>query len=266
MIRRRPSHATIVSLLALAVAISTGSAWAVATIGPDDIEDNAVLSRHILDGQVHAADVIRNSPAGLTGADFADNSLTGADVDETSLFNVDPLTGADINESALGTVPSAANADSATNASLLQLHPSLDFATDRGSFRTSLARTSTIENPGQTPSGFNIGQLTLRVECNSGPDVNLQAGTRVDNAMVRAGSVRLGVASTNYVEDDDFDVGELLDLVPSAAGVPDDDSVQGTLEYFNPARSESVTATFLLEETSTKCIFAAMPSSTFFSP
>lgn len=272
MTRRRPSHATIVSVLALVVALATGSAWAVARIGAADIQDDAVLSRHIRDGDVRAADVAtisNGNPNALSGADFADGSLTGADIDETFLFNVAFLTGADIDESSLGTVPSATSADSATSANALQLHPASDFATDRASFRTALPRMLAVKNPGDIASGFNLGQLALRVECNSGPDIAVLASTRVDNAMIRSGSINLnGDATTNYVENDDFDVGEQVDLVPGAVSgqTQADDSVQGTFEYFNTSGSESVTASFLAEETTTRCILAGMPASATFSP
>ena len=50
-----------------------GSAYAAATIGSKDIQDNAVKSKHIKDGQVKDADI---DPAALTGLDAA--SLNGA--------------------------------------------------------------------------------------------------------------------------------------------------------------------------------------------
>jgi hypothetical protein len=89
-IGRRPTHATVVSYIALFVALS-GSAWAVATIGAGDIKKNAVRTKHI---------------------------------------KPDTVNGGDVNESTLGTVPSAgsaATAASAANAELLDGMNSTDF-------------------------------------------------------------------------------------------------------------------------------------------
>jgi hypothetical protein len=112
----------VVGYLALFVALS-GTAWATGQIGSADIADNAVLSRHIKDGQVKNPDlagkavtrpklglaavgpaqlatgaVTAHKLAGnadgsakvadgsLTGADVQNNSLTGADIDESKLY------------------------------------------------------------------------------------------------------------------------------------------------------------------------------------
>lgn len=93
---RRPSHGTVVAYAALFVALG-GSAYAAATIGSSDIKPNAILSKHIKDGQVKSADVAKNA---IGSAQIVNNSVTGAD----------------INEQTLGRVPSAAHADQATNA------------------------------------------------------------------------------------------------------------------------------------------------------
>ena len=65
-----------VALLALFVALG-GTAYATATIGPQDIKKNAVRSRHIKNGQVGSRDV-------------RDDSLTGADIAESSLRAISP--------------------------------------------------------------------------------------------------------------------------------------------------------------------------------
>ena len=93
MVRRlRPRSAyDLVALLALFVALG-GTTYAAATIGSGDIKNNAVLSRHIKDGAVKNHDLAANSVG------------TGKVIDNT-------LTGADIKESTLGTVPNAAHAD-----------------------------------------------------------------------------------------------------------------------------------------------------------
>lgn len=97
---RRPSHGTVIAYLALFVALATGSAWAAATVGSNDIKNNAIKSRHIDSRQVHGPDIGTNAvgsaklandstPRALKGIDVADESLTGTDVQNSSLSNAD---------------------------------------------------------------------------------------------------------------------------------------------------------------------------------
>jgi hypothetical protein len=89
--RFRPSPAMGVALIALFLSIG-GIGYAAATIGSNDIKKNAVKSRHIKNGQVKKKDI--HGGAVASGA-VLDNSLTGADIDESTL----------------GEVPSAGNAE-----------------------------------------------------------------------------------------------------------------------------------------------------------
>jgi hypothetical protein len=57
---RRPNHATVVAYLALFVALG-GTTYAAATIGPSNIKNDAVRSRHIKDGAVKNPDLGLNS-------------------------------------------------------------------------------------------------------------------------------------------------------------------------------------------------------------
>ena len=72
-----------------------------------DLAPNAVKGSRLAPGAVTSASV---SDGALTGTDLAANSVGGPAVDEPTLFNDDSLTGADVDESTLGQVPSAANA------------------------------------------------------------------------------------------------------------------------------------------------------------
>ena len=56
-----PSHSTVAAYLALFGVVAGGSAYAAATIGSGDIDKNAVLSKHIKDDQVKAADIAKNA-------------------------------------------------------------------------------------------------------------------------------------------------------------------------------------------------------------
>ena len=90
--KRRPSHSTVVAYLALFFALGGGAAYAAAQIGSEDIQNRAVLSRHIDNGQVKRADIRRNAVNG-------------------SRVGRDSLTGREIRESTLGEVPTAADAE-----------------------------------------------------------------------------------------------------------------------------------------------------------
>ena len=53
----RLSYANVMSTVAVFAVLSGGTAYAAGMVGSNDIKRNAVLSRHIKDGQVHTADV-----------------------------------------------------------------------------------------------------------------------------------------------------------------------------------------------------------------
>lgn len=86
VIDKRPSPATVLSIVALFVALG-GTSYAAATIGGNQVKNNS-----------------------LSGADVKNRSLTGKDVKNNS------LAGGQINESKLGQVPSAVKANQADNA------------------------------------------------------------------------------------------------------------------------------------------------------
>jgi hypothetical protein len=71
----------VVAMIALFMALS-GTAWAVATIGPGNIKTNAVRARHIKDGQVQNKDLANGA---VNSASVADESLTGADLGPDSV-------------------------------------------------------------------------------------------------------------------------------------------------------------------------------------
>jgi hypothetical protein len=81
LLRRRPSPAMIVALLALFVALG-GSTYAATKIRARDIRTGAVGSRAIANNSIRSSD-IRNGV--VTGQDVKDDSLTNADIDNTSL-------------------------------------------------------------------------------------------------------------------------------------------------------------------------------------
>ena len=56
-LRSRVTYANVTATLALALALSTGGAYAAAQIGAGDIKDDAVRTRHITDGHVTKSDI-----------------------------------------------------------------------------------------------------------------------------------------------------------------------------------------------------------------
>jgi hypothetical protein len=118
---KRPSHTTVVSYLALFVALGGTSAYAANTIGSGDVRDGSLLSRDIKNGQVKKADIGRNQvttskikartvrtadiaentittgkilDGGIVAGDLADGAVSSAKVSDESLTSADLATGA----------------------------------------------------------------------------------------------------------------------------------------------------------------------------
>ena len=235
------------------MALGGGVAWGAATIGSGDIRDDAIRTRHIKGGEVHGEDVADGS---LTGADVMPNGLTSFNVDYTTLYNDNSLTGADINESTLGKVPAAANAATALNAGLLGGRAASGLVSNRDGFRTVVRPTSASLSPGGLPALFGLGDLVLEVKCNAGPEIEALVLTAASgDTMIRSATLPSG-DDERYAEDDIFRNGEEFDLTPET-GVEHDDNSQGTFTYFDPTPGDRhvVTGTFSSEETASKCIF-----------
>jgi hypothetical protein len=114
LLRRRPSPAMLVALLALFVALG-GSTYAATKIRARDIRTGAVGSRAIANNAIRSRD-IRN--AVVTGTDVRDNSLTNADIDNNTLRALSANTAT--------TATTATNATNATNAGNAGLLDGLD--------------------------------------------------------------------------------------------------------------------------------------------
>ena len=76
------TYSNVASTLALVIAIGGTGAYAAQQIGSNDIANNAVVSKHIKDGQVKVGDLNRKA---VRGDRVVDDSLTGADIVEDSL-------------------------------------------------------------------------------------------------------------------------------------------------------------------------------------
>jgi hypothetical protein len=96
---KRPSHSTVVSYLALFVALGGTTAYAANTIGSADVTNESLRSRDIKNGQIKSADIGRNQvttakiKAGNVGtADIADGAVNSAKVSDESLTSTDLAT------------------------------------------------------------------------------------------------------------------------------------------------------------------------------
>lgn len=107
-LRRRPSPALVISLIALFVSLS-GVSYGVATgfIDSREIKNNTVRSLDLRNNDIRTRDLRNNEVRGL---DIRNSTVQGRDV------ALNTLTGDDVRESSLGKVPSATAADTATSA------------------------------------------------------------------------------------------------------------------------------------------------------
>jgi hypothetical protein len=102
-LRCRLTYANVMSTLALFVALGGTTAWAAhETILSSDIVDGEVRSVDIRNDDIQSGDVKDNSintfdVHSFLGVDVVDGSLTGADVDESTLEGLDAIDGYDLN-------------------------------------------------------------------------------------------------------------------------------------------------------------------------
>jgi hypothetical protein len=107
-LRRRPSPALVISMLALFVSLS-GVSYGVATgfIDSREIKNNEIRSIDIRNNQVRTRDLRNNE---VRGIDIRNSTVQGRDI------ALNTVTGEDVKEDTLQKVPSALLADSATTA------------------------------------------------------------------------------------------------------------------------------------------------------
>ena len=196
ILRRRPSPALVISIIALFVSLSSVS-YGVATgfIDSREIKNNEIRSRDIRNNEIRTRDLRNNE---VRGIDIRNSTVQGRDI------ALNTVTGEDLNESTLGKVPSAAAADAAASAGevdTLKIIP-----------RTTLAE-------GATPVTLATqGPLTVTATCEPGAagatDAALSVKTTEDNSAAGAvpGNVEPDLDSANPA----FEIAVLSD--PAAAG------------------------------------------------
>jgi hypothetical protein len=158
---RLPSPALVIACLALFVSLG-GVSYGLATGSVDsrEIRNNTIRSKDVRNNTLRTFDVRNNE---VRGFDIRNSTIQGRDV----AFNT--LTGADISENDLAKVPSAATADSATN------------ATTAGSVGGVTMRR--FNYAAQGGSGFveilNFGGLRLEARCTAPMSLEVR-GTPAD--------------------------------------------------------------------------------------
>ncbi len=101
ILRRRPSPALVISMIALFVSLS-GVSYGVATgfIDSREIKNNEIRSLDIRNNQIRTRDLRNNE---VRGIDIRNSTVQGRDV------ALNTLTGEDVKEDTLGKIPSAAH-------------------------------------------------------------------------------------------------------------------------------------------------------------
>ena len=111
-LRRRPSPALVISLIALFVSLGGVSyGFATGSIDSRELKNNNVRTKDLRNNDIRTRDLRNNEVRGL---DIRRSTIQGSDV------ALNTLTGDDVRESGLGKVPSAASADTAATATNAQ--------------------------------------------------------------------------------------------------------------------------------------------------
>ena len=223
IIRRRPSPAMVVALVALSVALA-GTATALpgrSTVRKDDIARAAVRAQHIYSKAVRTKHIrARNVTRSKISRRAIDSDLVG----------IDALTGQNIVESSLSTVPSSSKVNNRS--------------VDKISFVAGAGTGST--------QVLSLNGLAIFAACNAGPALDVTAGTTVAGALIHAGGTHTGVGNY-YAADDVFNPGDSFGVLQNA--VTGSTDLRGTLTYARPD-GEVVTAEFMAQETAAGCVFA----------
>jgi hypothetical protein len=103
------TYANVASTLALAIALSAGGAVAADKVGPKQISNKAVKSRHIGPGEVRTSDVRGNA---ITGSLVRDGSLSGKDLANGSVDDED------LDARTMGVALAAVSVDSSAGAAI----------------------------------------------------------------------------------------------------------------------------------------------------
>jgi hypothetical protein len=169
ILRRRPSPALVISMIALFVSLS-GISYGVATgfIDSREIKNNEIRSLDIRNNQIRTRDLRNNE---VRGIDIRNSTVQGRDI------ALSTVTGEDIKEDTLQKVPSAASADTATSAA--------------GVSTLKLIAQTTVPEGASPITLATHGPLTLSATCKPGAavgstDAGLTVRTTEDNSAAGA--------------------------------------------------------------------------------
>jgi hypothetical protein len=187
ILRRRPSPALVISMIALFMSLS-GVSYGVATgfIDSREIKNNEIRSGDIRNNEVRTRDLRNNE---VRGIDIRNSTVQGRDI------ALNTVTGEDVKEDTLGKVPSAAAADTATSAGgvdTLKIVP----------------RTAMAKGDPDVVLATN-GSLTLKGRCEDASGsarARLVVATTEDNTGV--GATGAGTGTGNNLIETDLDGGE----------------------------------------------------------
>jgi hypothetical protein len=194
LLRRRPSPAMVIALIALFVSLS-GVSYGVATgfIDSREIKNNEVRSLDIRNNEIRTRDLRNNE---VRGIDIRNSTVQSRDI------AINGVTGEDVKEDTLAQVPSALLADTATKATS---------ADDVGG--VTMRR---IAYSGAAGSDFvevlNVGGLRLEARCSNGPVLQVRANPEAANAELSW----VFNTVTPYAFDLDFDPGDNTLVVDDA--------------------------------------------------
>ena len=161
LLRRRPSPAMIIALIALFVSLS-GVSYGVATdfIDSREIKNNEVRSLDIRNNQVRSIDLRNNE---VRGRDIRNSTVQSRDI------AINAVTGDDVKEDTLQKVPSALLADSATTATSATSANNVD--------TLKIIPVTTVAEDSQPVTLASHGPLTLSGECANGAVARLSVST-----------------------------------------------------------------------------------------
>jgi hypothetical protein len=174
LLRRRPSPAMVVALIALFISLS-GVSYGVANgfIDSREIKNNQVRSIDIRNNEIRTRDLRNNE---VRGIDIRNSTVQGRDI------ALNTVTGEDVKEETLGKVPSAAAADAATTAS--------------GVSTLKVIPLTTVAEGAAPVALATHGPLTLSAECAApGPVARLRVSTTENGSAAIGGTTVIGNAT-----------------------------------------------------------------------
>jgi hypothetical protein len=203
LLRRRPTPALVIALLALFISLS-GVSYGVATgfIDSREIKNNEIRSLDIRDNQVRSRDIRNNE---VRGIDIRNSTIQSRDL------AINAVRGEDVKEDTLAKVPSALLADSATAAD----------AVGGVTMRKIAYSAEHTATPGSFTEVLNLGGLRLEARCNNPETLQVRANPEAANSELSWVFHDPG-ATDPYGFDLDFDPGDntlVVDDLPPGPGL-----------------------------------------------